>query len=70
MLTWSGKVIYPSFDVINVICSSLDDFSSMTPNSGSTVYFARTLDYYDCGMILNLAFISEWLFRIIVFVYG
>jgi hypothetical protein len=70
IFTCNGKVIYPSFEVIKVICNSFDDFSSITPDYGLTVYLASTFDYYDCGIMLNFAFMSEWLLRIIVLVSG
>lgn len=70
MLTFNGRVIYPNFDVIKVICNSFDDFSSIIPDYGDTVYLASTFDSSDWGMILNFAFMSEWLFNIIDFVSG
>lgn len=70
ILTFKGKVISPNLEVINVIWSYFEDFSSIIPDSGETVYLASTFDSYDWGIMLNFALISEWLFNIIDFVYG
>ena len=67
---FKGSVISPNLQVIKVISSSFDSLSSITPVYGDTEYLASTLLYYDCGTIANLAFISEWFFKMIVLVSG
>jgi len=47
MLMFRGKVISPNLHVIKVIYNYFDYLSSITPISGTTVYFANTLLSYD-----------------------
>jgi hypothetical protein len=53
-----------------VISIYFDSLSSITPNSGTTEYLARTLDSSDWGTTWNLAFKSELFFIRILLVSG
>lgn len=66
MLMFRGKVISPNLHVIKVIYNYFDYLSSITPISGTTVYFANTLLSYDWATIANLALMSEWFLSTIV----